>query len=182
MMRTGLIKHSQYTDFLRRYSSHICSPLHCFKLSPHESDSHLSRSKLSSQRSLFPVATWGHSQQTGWCFGGGDDFQTLSYYRRPLTDVQYLFLPSVLPADKYKSLETLCSVIWGIVYTWVTSLSALSQTHYSDCDYIIRQGATGDTFFIISEGQVRKKNEKRMKVVKRQQLTEGWKQKRKKGY
>lgn len=38
--------------------------------------------------------------------------------------------------------------------------SALSplQTHYGDSDYIIRQGATGDTFFIISEGQVRKKN------------------------
>lgn len=30
MMRTGLIKLSQYTDFLRRYSSHICSPLHRF--------------------------------------------------------------------------------------------------------------------------------------------------------
>lgn len=38
------------------------------------------------------------------------------------------------------------------------SLSA-SQTHYSDCDYIIRQGATGDTFFIISEGQVRRSDE-----------------------
>uniref|UniRef100_A0A8C1H4V6 cGMP-dependent protein kinase n=1 Tax=Cyprinus carpio carpio TaxID=630221 RepID=A0A8C1H4V6_CYPCA len=31
----------------------------------------------------------------------------------------------------------------------------LEETHYSDGDYIIRQGATGDTFFIISEGQVR---------------------------
>ncbi|XP_059401203.1 cGMP-dependent protein kinase 1-like isoform X1 [Carassius carassius] len=30
----------------------------------------------------------------------------------------------------------------------------LEETHYSDGDYIIRQGATGDTFFIISEGQV----------------------------
>nr|XP_046230233.1 cGMP-dependent protein kinase 1-like isoform X5 [Scatophagus argus] len=30
----------------------------------------------------------------------------------------------------------------------------LEETHYSDSDYIIRQGATGDTFFIISEGQV----------------------------
>jgi len=30
------------------------------------------------------------------------------------------------------------------------------QTHYSDGEYIIRQGATGDTFFIISEGQVSK--------------------------
>ncbi|KAK5900278.1 hypothetical protein CgunFtcFv8_025248 [Champsocephalus gunnari] len=31
----------------------------------------------------------------------------------------------------------------------------LEETHYSDSDYIIRQGATGDTFFIISEGQVK---------------------------
>ncbi|XP_061121322.1 cGMP-dependent protein kinase 1-like isoform X1 [Syngnathus typhle] len=30
----------------------------------------------------------------------------------------------------------------------------LEETHYSNGDYIIRQGATGDTFFIISEGQV----------------------------
>ncbi|XP_061657023.1 cGMP-dependent protein kinase 1-like isoform X6 [Syngnathoides biaculeatus] len=30
----------------------------------------------------------------------------------------------------------------------------LEETHYTDGDYIIRQGATGDTFFIISEGQV----------------------------
>ncbi|XP_061655270.1 cGMP-dependent protein kinase 1-like isoform X4 [Phyllopteryx taeniolatus] len=30
----------------------------------------------------------------------------------------------------------------------------LEETHYSDGDYIIREGATGDTFFIISEGQV----------------------------
>ncbi|XP_036385406.1 cGMP-dependent protein kinase 1-like [Megalops cyprinoides] len=30
----------------------------------------------------------------------------------------------------------------------------LEETHYSEGDYIIRQGATGDTFFIISEGQV----------------------------
>ncbi|XP_028827450.1 cGMP-dependent protein kinase 1-like isoform X2 [Denticeps clupeoides] len=31
----------------------------------------------------------------------------------------------------------------------------LEATHYRDGDYIIRQGATGDTFFIISEGQVK---------------------------
>uniref|UniRef100_A0A3Q3WNY1 cGMP-dependent protein kinase n=1 Tax=Mola mola TaxID=94237 RepID=A0A3Q3WNY1_MOLML len=29
----------------------------------------------------------------------------------------------------------------------------LEETHYSDSDYIIRQGAIGDTFFIISDGQ-----------------------------
>uniref|UniRef100_A0A8C9SLI4 cGMP-dependent protein kinase n=1 Tax=Scleropages formosus TaxID=113540 RepID=A0A8C9SLI4_SCLFO len=31
---------------------------------------------------------------------------------------------------------------------------ALEEARYADGDYIIRQGATGDTFFIISEGQV----------------------------
>uniref|UniRef100_A0A3Q1HCJ4 Protein kinase cGMP-dependent 1 n=1 Tax=Acanthochromis polyacanthus TaxID=80966 RepID=A0A3Q1HCJ4_9TELE len=36
---------------------------------------------------------------------------------------------------------------------------ALEETRYSDGDYIIRQGATGDTFFIISEGQVRRRQE-----------------------
>ncbi|XP_061554322.1 cGMP-dependent protein kinase 1-like isoform X3 [Phycodurus eques] len=30
----------------------------------------------------------------------------------------------------------------------------LEEAHYNDGDYIIREGATGDTFFIISEGQV----------------------------
>ncbi|XP_066570241.1 cGMP-dependent protein kinase 1 [Amia ocellicauda] len=31
----------------------------------------------------------------------------------------------------------------------------LEETHYADADYIIRQGASGDTFFIISRGQVK---------------------------
>ncbi|KAM6954438.1 cGMP-dependent protein kinase 1 [Aplochiton taeniatus] len=31
----------------------------------------------------------------------------------------------------------------------------LEETHYVDGDYIVRQGATGDTFYIISEGQVK---------------------------
>ncbi len=34
-------------------------------------------------------------------------------------------------------------------------LFLVSQTHYSDGEYIIRQGARGDTFFIISKGKVR---------------------------
>ncbi|XP_062414955.1 cGMP-dependent protein kinase 1-like isoform X2 [Pungitius pungitius] len=67
MMRTGLIKHSQYTDFLRRVPS----------------------------------------------------FQSLA--------------------------EDVLSKLADV----------LEETHYSDSDYIIRQGATGDTFFIVSEGQVK---------------------------
>ncbi|XP_022055589.1 cGMP-dependent protein kinase 1 [Acanthochromis polyacanthus] len=31
----------------------------------------------------------------------------------------------------------------------------MEETHYSNGDYIIRQGATGDTFYIISKGQVK---------------------------
>uniref|UniRef100_I3K0W5 Protein kinase cGMP-dependent 1 n=1 Tax=Oreochromis niloticus TaxID=8128 RepID=I3K0W5_ORENI len=31
----------------------------------------------------------------------------------------------------------------------------MEETHYADGDYIIRQGATGDTFYIISKGQVK---------------------------
>ncbi|XP_034021387.1 cGMP-dependent protein kinase 1-like, partial [Thalassophryne amazonica] len=66
MMRTGVIKHSQYTDFLRRVPSLL-----------------------------------------------------------------------VLPEDILSKLA-----------------DVLEETHYSDGDFLIRQGATGDTFFIISEGQV----------------------------
>lgn len=40
--------------------------------------------------------------------------------------------------------------------TYPPSLTCLSQqSRYSEGDYIIRQGATGDTFYIISSGQVR---------------------------
>ncbi|XP_005922722.2 cGMP-dependent protein kinase 1 isoform X2 [Haplochromis burtoni] len=31
----------------------------------------------------------------------------------------------------------------------------MEETHYTDSEYIIRQGATGDTFYIISKGQVK---------------------------
>ncbi|KAK1884383.1 cGMP-dependent protein kinase 1 [Dissostichus eleginoides] len=67
--------------------------------------------------------------------------------------------------------KTLCSIgegkVFGELAILVPSLQSLpedilskladvlEETHYSDCDYIIRQGATGDTFFIISEGQVK---------------------------
>lgn len=55
MMRTGLIKHSQYTDFLRRYSSYA----HHFTVlsSHHMRMTHISHSNLSSQHSLVSVAT-----------------------------------------------------------------------------------------------------------------------------
>ncbi|CAB1318737.1 unnamed protein product, partial [Coregonus sp. 'balchen'] len=52
----------------------------------------------------------------------------------------------------------------------------LEETHYSEGDYIIRQGATGDTFFIISEGQVmmrrRRKSRSEVKVTQQKSSNE----------
>lgn len=44
----------------------------------------------------------------------------------------------------------------SVVASWVLYPNAALclQTHYEDGDYIIRQGARGDTFFIISNGKV----------------------------
>lgn len=44
----------------------------------------------------------------------------------------------------------------SVVSSWVLQPNAALclQTHYEDGDYIIRQGARGDTFFIISNGKV----------------------------
>lgn len=39
--------------------------------------------------------------------------------------------------------------------TLIKISDVLEETHYQNGDYIIRQGARGDTFFIISKGQVR---------------------------
>lgn len=61
-----------------------------FSSSHHMRMTHISHSKLSSQRSLFWVATWGRSQQTGRCFRGGDDYRALFYYKHSLTDVLYI--------------------------------------------------------------------------------------------
>lgn len=53
MMRSGVIKHSQYMDFLRRYSTGSRSPPDPARID----NSSCSLCPLSSQRSLFPVAT-----------------------------------------------------------------------------------------------------------------------------
>lgn len=39
--------------------------------------------------------------------------------------------------------------------TLIKISDVLEETHYQPGDYIVRQGARGDTFFIISKGQVR---------------------------
>lgn len=43
----------------------------------------------------------------------------------------------------------------NLVYHLLTIMRIFLQTFYNNGDYIIRQGARGDTFFIISRGQVR---------------------------
>uniref|UniRef100_A0A8C1KYD1 cGMP-dependent protein kinase n=1 Tax=Cyprinus carpio TaxID=7962 RepID=A0A8C1KYD1_CYPCA len=41
-----------------------------------------------------------------------------------------------------------------MIILWIINQSDCRCTHYEDGDYIIRQGARGDTFFIISKGKV----------------------------
>ncbi|KAG5272746.1 hypothetical protein AALO_G00168860 [Alosa alosa] len=71
-------------------------------------------------------------------------FQTIMMRTGLIKHSQYMeFLRSV-PSFKTLTEDVLSKVA-----------DVLEETHYSDGDYIIRQGATGDTFFIISEGQVK---------------------------
>ncbi|KAJ8400934.1 hypothetical protein AAFF_G00388910 [Aldrovandia affinis] len=70
-------------------------------------------------------------------------FQTIMMRTGLIRQSQYMeFLRSV------PSFQTLAEDVLSKV------ADVLEETHYSDGDYIIRQGAMGDTFFIISEGQV----------------------------
>ena len=46
-------------------------------------------------------------------------------------------------------LRTLCTCVIIFIYTWLSS-----QDYYSKGEYILRQGSTGDTFFIINAGAV----------------------------
>ncbi|XP_062409980.1 cGMP-dependent protein kinase 1-like [Sardina pilchardus] len=71
-------------------------------------------------------------------------FQTIMMRTGLIKHSQYMeFLRSV-PSFKSLTEDVLSKVA-----------DVLEETHYGDGDYIIRQGATGDTFFIISEGQVK---------------------------
>uniref|UniRef100_A0A672IK82 cGMP-dependent protein kinase n=1 Tax=Salarias fasciatus TaxID=181472 RepID=A0A672IK82_SALFA len=53
-----------------------------------------------------------------------------------------------------RGLSRLCRSVDNFFH-FASLVTSLSQTHYLDGDYIIRQGATGDTFYIISKGQVK---------------------------
>ena len=46
--------------------------------------------------------------------------------------------------------------VWTIFFIFIFRLSdAFELVNFSHGDYIVRQGTSGDTFYIISEGQVR---------------------------
>ncbi|XP_039477055.1 cGMP-dependent protein kinase 1 isoform X1 [Oreochromis aureus] len=66
------------------------------------------------------------------------------------------FLQS-LPADVLMKMSDLMEEVHLKLFNceahWCIQL--MDETHYADGDYIIRQGATGDTFYIISKGQVK---------------------------
>lgn len=130
---------------------------------------HVSRSKLSSQRSLVSVATRGHPQQTGWCFGGGDDFLQTNFHSCTRSPTYSICSCHLFPqSDKYKSLETFCSVIWGIVCTWFTSFC-------SPTDSLQRQWLhypSGSYRRHILHHQWRTGEEERWQWVNREQLAE----------
>ncbi|XP_030624578.1 cGMP-dependent protein kinase 1-like isoform X3 [Chanos chanos] len=71
-------------------------------------------------------------------------FQTIMMRTGLIRHSQYMELLRSVPSFKALTEDVLSKVA-----------DVLEETHYSDGDYLIRQGATGDTFFIISEGQVK---------------------------
>uniref|UniRef100_A0A3B4WAU0 cGMP-dependent protein kinase 1-like n=1 Tax=Seriola lalandi dorsalis TaxID=1841481 RepID=A0A3B4WAU0_SERLL len=67
-------------------------------------------------------------------------------------------LLTIEPQDMFGEL----ALLYNCIHTYSVSgikamcwLLAFIFTHYNEGDYIIRQGATGDTFYIISKGQVK---------------------------
>lgn len=81
---------------------------------------------ICSQRSDLQEPTRGNSNQNFRCFRRGKMF--ISF------------------------LGKTCKLLFIVI---INSVFSLTQTFYNNGDYIIRQGARGDTFFIISRGQVR---------------------------
>lgn len=45
-----------------------------------------------------------------------------------------------------------------LYFLFLQMLHFYLQAHYNNGEYIIRQGARGDTFYIIAKGKVRSKN------------------------
>lgn len=85
-------------------------------------------------RTLIPVKLWAIDRQC---------FQTIMMRTGLIKHAEYMdFLKSV-PTFKGLPDETLSKLA-----------DVMEETHYEDGDYIIRQGARGDTFFIISNGKV----------------------------
>ncbi|XP_010780463.1 cGMP-dependent protein kinase 1-like, partial [Notothenia coriiceps] len=70
-------------------------------------------------------------------------FQTIMMRTGLIKHAEYMdFLKSV-PSFQGLSEETLSKLA-----------DVMEETHYEDGEFIVRQGATGDTFFIISKGKV----------------------------
>ncbi|XP_054860556.1 cGMP-dependent protein kinase 1-like isoform X2 [Amphiprion ocellaris] len=85
-------------------------------------------------RTLVPVKLWAIDRQC---------FQTIMMRTGLIKHAEYMeFLKSV-PTFQGLAEETLSKLA-----------DVMEETHYEDGDYIIRQGARGDTFFIISKGKV----------------------------
>ncbi|KAJ7988413.1 hypothetical protein DPEC_G00323290 [Dallia pectoralis] len=71
-------------------------------------------------------------------------FQTIMMRSGLIKQSQYMELLRSVPSFQSLPEDVLSKVA-----------DVLEETHYRESDYIIRQGATGDTFFIISQGQVK---------------------------
>ncbi|XP_024913314.1 cGMP-dependent protein kinase 1 isoform X2 [Cynoglossus semilaevis] len=85
-------------------------------------------------RTLTPVKLWAIDRQC---------FQIIMMRTGLIKHAEYMdFLRSV-PSFQPLSEETLSKLA-----------DVMEETHYDEGEYIIRQGATGDTFFIISKGKV----------------------------
>lgn len=55
-----------------------------------------------------------------------------------------------------KQIPFICIFLWIILYfLFLQVLYFDLQAHYNNGEYIIRQGARGDTFYIIAKGKVR---------------------------
>ncbi|KAG7217999.1 hypothetical protein INR49_020713 [Caranx melampygus] len=85
-------------------------------------------------RTLTPVKLWAIDRQC---------FQTIMMRTGLIKHAEYMdFLKSVPSFQEFPE-ETLSKVA-----------DVLEETHYEDGEFIVRQGARGDTFFIISKGKV----------------------------
>ncbi|XP_060950841.1 cGMP-dependent protein kinase 1-like [Limanda limanda] len=85
-------------------------------------------------RTLTPVKLWAIDRQC---------FQTIMMRTGLIKHAEYMDLLNSVPTFQVLPEETLRKLA-----------DVMEETHYEDGEFIIRQGARGDTFFIISKGKV----------------------------